>query len=96
MEDFPWADDMLCQSSRRRHGAMIKTRGRALAKGLAKMLKGVSSNLQGVASRLPPWDDADDEKPEKVMVRIITEDEVRSPPPPPTYVSMFIFFFFFL
>lgn len=56
-EDIPWADDMLCGTSRKRHAAMLKSRGRALARALARMLRGVSSDLQGVASRLPPWEE---------------------------------------
>ncbi|CAM9619905.1 unnamed protein product [Scytosiphon promiscuus] len=64
-QDVPWAEDMLCRAIRKRHAAMLKTRGRALAKGLARMLKGVSSELKGVASRLPPWeeDEDDEDKP---------------------------------
>lgn len=55
----PWAEDMLCRAVRKRHAAMLRTRGRALAKGLARMLKGVSQELKGVAARLPPWEEED-------------------------------------
>lgn len=70
-EDVPWADDMLCSASRKRHAAVLRSRGRALAKSLAKMLRGVSSELQGVASRLPPWEDDEEDDadlPEEVGV----------------------------
>lgn len=60
--DVPWAEDMLCRAVRKRHAAMLKTRGRALAKGLARMLKGVSKELKGVASRLPPWEEDEDDE----------------------------------
>ncbi|CAM9527708.1 unnamed protein product [Ectocarpus fasciculatus] len=61
-QDVPWAEDMLCRSVRKRHAAVLKTRGRALAKGLARMLKGVSNDLKGVASRLPPWEECEDDE----------------------------------
>lgn len=60
----PWAEDMLCRAVRKRHAAMLRTRGRALAKGLARMLKGVSQELKGVASRLPPWEEEDPQEDE--------------------------------
>ena len=69
-ENIPWADDMLCGATRFRHGAMLKSRGRALAKGLARLLRGVSSDLQGVASRLPPWQE------DKVEIDALTQEEV--------------------
>lgn len=56
-QDTPWAEDMLCRGVRKRHAAMLRTRGRALAKGLARMLKGVSTELKGVSTRLPPWEE---------------------------------------
>lgn len=61
-QDVPWAEDMLCRSVRKRHAAVLKIRGRALAKGLARMLKGVSNDLKGVASRLPPWEECEDDE----------------------------------
>ncbi|CAM9370894.1 unnamed protein product [Hapterophycus canaliculatus] len=61
-QDVPWAEDMLCRAIRKRHAAMLRTRGRALAKGLARMLKGVSTELKVVASRLPPWEEDDDDE----------------------------------
>ncbi|CAM9351695.1 unnamed protein product [Ectocarpus sp. 6 AP-2014] len=64
-QDVPWAEDMLCRSVRKRHAAVLKTRGRALAKGLARMLKGVSNDLKGVASRLPPWEECEDDDEDK-------------------------------
>lgn len=64
-QDVPWAEDMLCRSVRKRHAAVLKTRGRALAKGLARMLKGVSNDLKCVASRLPPWEECEDDDEDK-------------------------------
>lgn len=61
---------MLCGATRFRHGAMLKSRGRMLAKSLARLLRGVSSDLQGVASRLPPWQE------DKVEIEAITREEV--------------------
>lgn len=49
---------------------MLKSRGRALAKNLARLLRGVSSDLQGVASRLPPWEE------DKVEIDALTQEEV--------------------
>lgn len=69
-QNIPWADDMLCGATRFRHGAMLKSRGRMLAKSLARLLRGVSSDLQGVASRLPPWQE------DKVEIEAITREEV--------------------
>lgn len=69
-QNIPWADDMLCGATRFRHGAMLKSRGRALAKNLARLLRGVSSDLQGVASRLPPWEE------DKVEIDALTQEEV--------------------
>lgn len=63
-DDVPWADDMLCGASRRRNAAMLRSRGRTLAKGLARLLNGVSGDLQGVASRLPPWEEDEDSEDE--------------------------------
>lgn len=63
-DDVPWADDMLCGVSRRRNAAMLRSRGRTLAKGLARLLNGVSGDLQGVASRLPPWEEDEDSEDE--------------------------------
>lgn len=62
-QDIPWAEDMLCRAVRKRHAEMLRTRGRALARGLARMLKGVSKELKGVASRLPPWEEDDGDEP---------------------------------
>lgn len=63
-DDVPWADDMLCGASRRRNATMLRSRGRTLAKGLARLLNGVSSDLQGVSSRLPPWEEDEDSEDE--------------------------------
>lgn len=65
-EDVPWADDMLCSFSRRRHAEMLKRRGRALGKALARLLRGVSKELQGVATRLPPWKERESEEVDAV------------------------------
>lgn len=66
-EDIPWADDLLCMATRKRHAAMLKARGRALAKGLARLLRGVSSDLKEVASRLPPWEETEPEEEEECL-----------------------------
>ena len=68
-DDVPWADDMLCGSSRRRHAEMLRSRGRTLAQSLTRLLSGVSADLRGVASRLPPWEEDDDEEGEASVVR---------------------------
>lgn len=70
-QDIPWAEDLLSLAVRKRNAALLKTRGRALAKGLARMLNGVSKELKGVASRLPPWEEEDEEPPaaQEEMVR---------------------------
>lgn len=71
-QDQPWAEDMLCRGVRKRHAAILRTRGRALAKGLARMLKGVSQELKGVAARLPPWEEEEEGEEERGA------DEVRA------------------
>ena len=74
----PWAEDMLCRAVRKRHAAMLRTRGRALAKGLARMLKGVSQELKGVASRLPPWEEEDPQEDEPApQEEEVSKDRVR-------------------
>lgn len=55
--DTPWADDLLNAANRRRYAAMLRGRGRSLAKDLTLLMPTVVREVQGVVARLPPWDD---------------------------------------
>lgn len=55
--DTPWADDLLLAANRKRHAAMLRARGRGLAKDLALLMPSMAQEVHGVVARLPPWDD---------------------------------------
>lgn len=59
--DVPWADNMLTAVNRKRHGSMLKARGRDLAKRLSVIVPPAAGELQAVAARLPPWGEIDTE-----------------------------------
>lgn len=55
--DVPWADNLLSVANRRRHGGMLRARGRGLAKGLAALVPAAAREVHGVAARLQLWEE---------------------------------------
>lgn len=66
--DVPWADNMLSAANRTRYGAMLKKRGRDLAKRMSVIMPAAAAEVQAVAVRLPLLED--DVEGEAAPVRV--------------------------